>query len=233
MLVSCVCVCIVDSSHVADKMSHAPLWHLCHDDVSNRVTPRQKLHALDFRAIDDTLLVRRRFEAQPERTFDPVGFTSAATLLVAQCIELGLDRLGDELAATDMTFLESNATRTVDATEGLGEDRGKVGRGSWGQVLAESTTETDTAGESGSIGTSADVVVIMSCFDKHFEDVSTQDIMNRVDVVLVALGVERGGGATFGFGFGDGGDGDGVGTFLNGDGDAFGASDLLPWRQIG
>ena len=105
------------------------------------------LHAHDLGTKDDTLLVRRRLESQTERTLDPVALATTAALLSAKDVELGLDRLGDVLAAAEMTFLETNATRTVDALEGFGVDRRQVGNGALGQVLAEATTKTDAAGE--------------------------------------------------------------------------------------
>ena len=83
---------------------------------------RLQLHTLDFRAKDDTLLVRRCPEAQTEVTLDPVALATAAALLIAKDVELGPDRLRDVLAATKMTLLESNAARAVDALKSLRVD---------------------------------------------------------------------------------------------------------------
>ena len=150
------------------------------------------LHTLDFRAKDDTLLVRRRPEAQTERTLDPIALATATALLIAKDVELGLDRLGNVLAATKMTFLESNATRAVDALESLGVDRREVGCGPLGQMLTVATPEADAAGEAVVSCAHAIVVaatILGSCFDKNFEDVTTHDVVDGVDVVLIALGV--------------------------------------------
>ena len=189
-----------------------------------------RLHALDFRAKDDTLLVRRRPEAQTERTLDPIALATATALFIAKDVELGLDRLGNVLAAPKMTFLESNATRTVDALESFGVDRGEVGSGPLGQMLTVAATEADAAGEAVVSGANAVIAatILGSCFDKNFEDVTTHDVVDGVDVVLVALGVERGGGARFRVG-----DGGGDGTLHNGDRDMFATSDLLPWWHPG
>lgn len=110
-------------------------------------------------------------------------------------------------------------------------------------MLAETTTKADAADGKAGIPRGmmiADVAVVVDGpvgVDKDFEDVTTQDVVNWVDVVFVALGVERGGGARrcFGDEFGDGGGG-GRSTLHSGDGDGDGSArdrDSLPGWQSG
>ncbi len=88
-------------------------------------------------------------------------------------------------------------------------------------MLAETTTKADAAGKAG-VSRRGMIAAVdgPAGVDKDFQDVTTQNVVNWVDVVFVALGVERGGGARrcFGDEFGD--DGGGRSTLHNGDGSA-------------
>lgn len=92
-------------------------------------------------------MVRGGLESLAERAFHPIALASPAALLVAEDVEVRFNRLGDKVAAAEMAFLEPHAARTVDSLEGLGVDGGEVCAGTYGQVLAESAAEANSAGK--------------------------------------------------------------------------------------
>lgn len=169
---------------------------------------------LDFGAKDDALVVLGGPEALAKRTLHPIVLAPATALLLRVGAELGHDRLGDECAAPDVTLLEPNAACAIDALEGFGVDGREVCVGAHGQVLAEATAEADPAGEAGllrldglAVPGAGDIIrpggeVGRRHLHEYFEDVTTDDVVDRIDMVLVAIGVKGGGDARF---FGDSG----------------------------
>lgn len=119
--------------------------------------------------------------------------------------ELRPDRLGDVLAAPDMTLLEPDAARAVYSLEGLGVDRREVGIGPHRQVLAVHAAEADPTREarlsrpdglaalrSGSIVRPDNGDVGGGRLDENLEDVATDDVVDGIDVFFVVIGIQGG-----------------------------------------
>lgn len=93
--------------------------------------------ALDLGTIDDATTVLRVPESLAECAFHPITLAPTGGLVLGA--QLVPNPLGDVLAATEVTFLEPDIARAVDALEGLGIDGRQLGTGPGGQMLAETT----------------------------------------------------------------------------------------------